>query len=379
MVKQAIRSRRQTKRILFFVSSMNAGGAERVAATLANAWADQGHTVCLVLTHLGSSTSFYALDPRVQCVPLSSWLAKGARPEIMRKWRAIRAVYQSFHPDVVLSFLTNVNVNVLWALRGVSTPIIVSERTHPLHSQSARGFRWLRQRLYRHATRIVLQTERAAQDFGAVFSHPQLLTVIPNPLPAALLNYAPITWASKATHPQIIALGRLAAVKRFDVLIEAFAQLPPEFTHWHLIIYGEGPQRAALEQSIADLGLLSRAHLPGQTTTPWEQLQQADLFVLCSAYEGFPNALLEAMYLGLPCVTVDCPSGPAELSKQGEVARLLPHNVSANELGRALAALLADESERRALGQQAHSSVKARYHLDKVLNQWEALFDQVTQ
>src|SRR5690625_1917024 len=122
------------RRILFFVGSMNAGGAERVAATLVNAWAARGDVVCLVMTHLGTQHSCYALHPQVKCVPLSQYLPKRGRwLKPLAKARAIRALYENFQPDLVLSFLTNVNINVLFALKGVSTPVVVSERTHPVY------------------------------------------------------------------------------------------------------------------------------------------------------------------------------------------------------------------------------------------------------
>lgn len=366
------------RRLLFFVSSMNAGGAERVAATLANAWAQRGDTVWLVMTHLDSHSSFYSLDPRVRCIALGEWMTPSLAPVLWRKWRAMRAIHDDFAPDVVLSFLTNVNVNVLWALRAVSTPILVAERTHPLYSASAgRLLSWLRLRLYGKAQRVILQTERAAEDFATIFTSCPVV-VIPNPLPADLLQWAPRFPRPLAQPPQVVALGRLAPVKQFDRLIEAFARLPLKYEHWHLRIYGEGPQRDALQQQITQLGLQGRVHLPGNTTEPWKKLQQAGVFVLCSAYEGFPNALLEALYLGLPCLALDCPSGPAELSEQGRVAHLLPAQATAAQMSEALSTLLADEGLRQRLGRAAHDSVDARYRLEAVLGQWEALFEQVT-
>src|SRR5690625_114593 len=180
------------KKILFFVGSMNAGGAERVAATLANAWASQGYQVRLVMTHLGSKSSFYPLLDQVDCVPLAdffqpSWVA----PRLVAKWQAIRHVFYEFQPDVVLSFLTNVNINVLWALRRQRVPIIVSERTHPLYSRSSGYFlKWLRKRLYPRASAVVLQTQAAAEAFQTVTPGLKKVVVIPNPIPPKLLQFA---------------------------------------------------------------------------------------------------------------------------------------------------------------------------------------------
>src|SRR5699024_10025317 len=125
-------------RIQFNGGVMDAGGAERVACVLANQWAARGHEVQLVMTFLQAETSFYPLDERVDCQPLSHWLPLRCKPlEPWLKWRAIRAIHANFQPDVVLSFLTNVNVNVLLALAGSDSPVVGSVLTQPAFTLSA--------------------------------------------------------------------------------------------------------------------------------------------------------------------------------------------------------------------------------------------------
>jgi len=368
-------------RIQFFVGAMNAGGAERVASVLANQWAARGHEVQLVMTFLQAETSFYPLDERVDCQPLSHWLPLRCKPlEPWLKWRAIRAIHANFQPDVVLSFLTNVNVNVLLALAGSDSPVVVSERTHPAFSRSAgKVLKAARRWLYPRADAVVMQTKAAASAMSALLADKKSLTVIPNPLDPQLMAYPQVMQPEQPEQPQVVALGRLAAVKRFELLIQAFALLPKSCAHWSLVIYGEGPERARLEAFIEALGIQQRIHLPGLTEQPWQALGKAQIFALTSAYEGFPNALLEAMSLGLPCVAVDCPSGPSELSEQGRVARLLPADPEPRELAQVLAELMQDQALRVRLGQQARQSVQQRYALTRVLDQWEQLFAQVQQ
>lgn len=356
---------------------MNAGGAERVAASLANAWVQRGDEVCLVTTHLASEHSFYALDERVRFESLAEympWFPPLLTP--MRKWRAIRRAHDHFQPDVVVSFLTNVNVNVLMGLRGVSTPVIVCERTNPVVSQSADSrLRALRSQLYPKATRVVLQTAEAAQAFAQ--AEPQLgeLAVIPNPIPAGLVALPLASQVEKTKGCQLVAMGRLVPAKQFDQLINAFASLADEFPEWTLHIYGEGPERENLERRAELVGLKDRVFLSGRTEEPWQVLVQAQLFALTSAYEGFPNVLLEAMTLGLPCVTVDCPSGPKELSNQGRDATLVMMN-NEQVLRHALQELMADPRLRGVLGQRAAASVRERYGIETVLEHWDQVFRQ---
>lgn len=372
-------SKRAPQRILFFVGSMNAGGAERVAATLANAWAARGDEVYLVMTHLGSQHSFYALHPQVRCVPLLHFLPRWGR--WLKPWakiRALRAVYAHIQPDVIVSFLTNVNVNVLFALGHTAVPIIVSERTHPVYSHSATFvLRLLRRWLYSRASAVVLQTEASARDFAQVYTHSRPYVVIPNPIDTELLHWQPVYERPLVAPPKLVALGRLAAVKRFELLIQAFSLLPEAYADWELHIYGEGPQRSQLTQLAQQLGVHERVFLPGRTEQPWHKLAHAQLFALCSAYEGFPNALLEAMALGLPCVAVDCPSGPAEMSQHGKVARLVPMDAGAPQLAQALAELMGDPQQRRELGRAARTSVFQHYSLEAVLCLWDNLFTTV--
>ena len=365
-------------KILFFVGSMNAGGAERVAAELANAWVQRGDEVCLAPTFLGTTDSFYDLDPQVQFRPLSQhigWFPPGLT--LLRKWRAIRKSYQDFQPDVVVSFLTNVNVNVLVALKGVATPILVCERTNPVFSQSAdKRLKKLRSKLYPRAAKVVLQTQDAAEAFVKLEPQLQDIAVIPNPIAADLAQLPLATHVEKTQDCQLVAMGRLVHAKQFQQLIQAFAMVAEQYPEWTLHIYGEGPERDKLEQRAELAGVKDRVFLPGKTTTPWQSLAEAQLFVLTSAYEGFPNVLLEAMTLGLPCVTVDCPSGPKELSQNGHDAVLVPLDDPA-ALEQALSELMSDSRLRGLLAQRAAVSVRERFGMEQVLEQWDQVFEQV--
>ena len=134
--------------------------------------------------------------------------------------------------------------------------------------------------------------------------------------------------------------------------------------------------RQVLEQEIVSLNLSRRVELLGRSTNIAEELAQADVFVLNSAYEGFPNALLEAMAVGLPCVTFDCPSGPREMSMEGQVALLVPLN-DERALAYELERLMMDDDLRHSLGNKARISVMERYTLERVLERWDSLFEEV--
>jgi glycosyltransferase involved in cell wall biosynthesis len=173
-------------------------------------------------------------------------------------------------------------------------------------------------------------------------------------------------------------MGRLVPDKQFDLLIDVFAQLAPDFPDWNLRIWGEGPERGALEQRIERLGLQSRISLPGRTETPWDELARGQAFVLSSLVEGFPNVLLEAMSLGLPCVAFDCPSGPREMTRDGQDALLAPAG-NRDALRDALRRVMGDIALREQLGMRGSVAVRQRYALASVLSEWDELFEAVRE
>lgn len=367
-------------RILFFVSSMHAGGAERVAATLASAWALRGDEVTLVPTYTKKGSLFYRLDPGVKLLWLADrmgWLGKTWFASI-RKWFALRRLVKEIEPDVIISFLTNVNVMVLLATRGLGVPTIVCERTNPAVSTSAgKALAALRRRFYPWATLVTVQAQASVETFRAMVPGIQRLAVIPNPLPPELAQaFIAKPLRASGQRRRVVAMGRLVSIKRFESVVQAFAGLAADFPEWDLYIWGEGPLRAALAQQIQEAGLETRVFLPGRTSEPWHELAQADVFVLASEVEGFPNVLLEAMALGVACVTVDCPSGPREISRDGEDALLVPLG-DQPALGHALGQLMADPVLQDVLGKHAAVSVRSRYELQEVLHQWDVLIASV--
>jgi glycosyltransferase involved in cell wall biosynthesis len=364
---------------VFLVSSLRAGGAERVAATLASAWAEAGHEVRLVPTFVPKGECFYPLSPKVQLHHLADEVQAGAQPGLtLRKLRAMRAMMKRWQPDVAVSFLTNVNVMTLLACLGLRLPVVVSERTDPVHGEFAgRVLKALRRALYPRAAAVVVQTQAAIAGMNTDTPGARRVVAIGNPLPQGLEAFERAPEAPDAGC-ELAAMGRLVPSKQFDVLIRVFAGLARDYPDWRLTIWGEGPMREALQRQIDSAGLSARVRLAGRTSGPWQALACASAFAMTSAVEGFPNVLLEAMAIGLPCVSMDCPSGPAEISRQGQDALLTPPG-DEPALAQTLARVMADADLRAQLGQRAALSVRERYGLPAVLALWQALLDSVIQ
>lgn len=366
------------ERIVIVVSSLGVGGAERVASTMANAWARQGRRVCLVSTFLGATSSAFELHPSVEIVFLAERMGAGKQAQWLApvlKAVALRRLIRALDAQVVISFLTNVNLLAIVAMIGMSTPLIISERTDPaadaeLSPAIKAGRRWL----YRFADRLVMQTEAAAVRLGARGVRLPSTVVIPNPLPRQLdESPARATHASSGT---VVALGRLSPEKGYPKLLAAFALAISQNPGWTLQIWGDGPSHEVLAAQVADLGLEERVRLCGRSRDPWGTLVAAQVFALSSDYEGFPNAMLEAMALGLPCVAFDCPSGPGALADGGAAAVIVPAG-DIEAMAYALGALMADPQRREGLGVRAARYVREQFSETGVMARWDALMAEV--
>ncbi len=359
---------------------MTEGGAERVASLLVNTWAAAGHHVTLIPTFSMRGACFYPLDQRVQLEYLADRVGTSRKTvwSSVRRFLTLRRMVKEVSPEVVVSFLTHVNVVALLATAGMRIPVVVSERVYPPLQVIAPIWLKLCRVLYRRAALVVAQTEQTAGWIRRECARAPV-SVIPNPivLPVAGSgrNVSP---TSVATGRRVLlSIGRLVEQKGYARLVMAFARSAQALTEWDLVILGDGPELGTLERLRDELGLGARVHLPGRVANVGEWYASADAFVLSSFYEGFPNALLEAMAHGLPCVSVDCPSGPADIIHHGMDGLLVADDEDG--LARGIETLMSDARLREALGRRARDVV-ARFSLETVSRRWlEAFHEQVSR
>jgi glycosyltransferase involved in cell wall biosynthesis len=198
--------------------------------------------------------------------------------------------------------------------------------------------------------------------------------VIPNPVAAAPVRAA-TSASAKERERTVIAMGRLSREKGFDLLLEAFSRIAGRHPGWQLKILGEGPLRTDLEAQAAGLNLGDRVQFTGAVSEPYSILSCAGLFVFSSRFEGFGNALCEAMACGLPVVSFDCPSGPREIVRDGVDGVLVPAE-NIGELAAAMDRLMSDPQERMHLASKAPEVIE-RFGLKRVLHLWTQLFEQL--
>ena len=354
------------------------GGSERVATDLANYWTSGGRQVSLI-TIDAISGERYPLDARIQQIGLglfrnSPSFAAALWNNRLRVSRLRHAIRERGVAQVV-SFTDITNITTLLACRRLNVEVIVCERTDPRHHRLGRLWSTLRAQTYGRASAIVVQTHAVAEWAKAQgWNCP--VYVIPNAAPVPDESHRSGVSGSIARHA-VVALGRLSHEKGFDLLIEAFARVAASHSDWDLRIYGEGNERAALTSLAQQHGIGDRVSLAGWTQQTDAALRDADIFVLPSRYEGFPNALLEAMAIGLPCISFDCDSGPRDIIRPG-VDGLLVQREDVTQLAGALHQLMSDNGFRRRLSEKA-SEVTQRFSRDRFYRRWNAVLQLATR
>ncbi|TSE18224.1 N-acetylgalactosamine-N,N'-diacetylbacillosaminyl-diphospho-undecaprenol 4-alpha-N-acetylgalactosaminyltransferase [Tepidimonas alkaliphilus] len=339
-------------RVALFLPSLNGGGAERVAVTLANGIAARGFAVDLVLARAqGPYLADVGRDVRI--VDLKAGRVVRALLPLVRYWRRER-------PVAMLSFMNHANVVAVLAHRLAGRPgrLVVSERVH-IGSEAPRAH-GLQRRLvyalvpwaYRRADGVTAVSREAARDLERFARLPAgRVQAIYNPFDLARIDRlarerAPHPWSQADERPVIVAAGRLTEQKDFPTLLRAFAQVRRQ-RPVRLLILGEGELRGELEALARQLGLTDdEVQLPGFARNPYAYFARAALFVLSSRWEGLPGVLIEAMACGAPVVATDCPSGPREILEDGRWGPLVPVG-DADALARAMLAVLATPPDQR--------------------------------
>ena len=367
-----------SKRVVLLIYSLGGGGAERVSAILMNRWVQAGHQVTL-LTMSGTGEESYPLHGDVQRVALGldqiSTSSVGAVFNNLRRLWRLRRTLRALRPDVTLAMMSTSAILLGLASTSKSGLLLGSERSHPPALPLGRIWEWLRRRAYGRLDAVVAQTEPSAQ-WIREHTRARHVVVIHNPLDWPLPRQSPelLPTSQLAVDRRVVlAVGRLAREKQFEHAIQAFARLAKDFSEWDLVILGEGPKRAELEALVQRLSLEGRVHLPGRVGNLADWYARADLYVMTSLYEGFPNTLMEALASGLPCISYDCDTGPRDLIRPGVDGEVIPPQ-DLEQLTRSMSGLMADHAPRAAMGAQA-SQTRDRFSMARVGAEWDALLN----
>ena len=361
-------------RVGILLYSLSGGGIPRSMLNLASGLISSGYQVDVIVPVARGHYS--------DQVPDEAFVVELGTAAFLPGLWALQRYLRLRQPTAVVSAIPYLNLRLLLArkLSGVQCRVLLTERTMLSNDRYEKSIRnrilpWLQRRFYPHAQAIVAVSKGTADDLARFSGIPRhKIIVVHNPVVTdrlyALADAAPPSSdrMPDKSFPLIVAVGRLTAAKDFHVLISAFAKVRTARPS-RLVILGEGPERAALEQLVKDFGLDTDVRLPGFSQNPYAVLRRADVFVQTSRWEGFGNALVEAMACGCPVVSTDCPSGPREILEDGKFGRLVP----VGDVDQIALAILETLNEPKNV---KRSESRARdFHVDVITPQYRRLID----
>ncbi|MBR2123420.1 MAG: glycosyltransferase [Lachnospiraceae bacterium] len=361
-------------KIAFHLNCLERGGAERVASILAGRFACDGQDVTVATEWTGEDE--FSLDPEVRRVHVGLTAEdekKGRLRKAMLRITRLRDFLREEKPDVVIAFDHNVDYRALMAAAPLGIPVIISIRTDPSASYTGLRDRILVPLLFKRAAGCVFQTREQKMFFAPLLQDNG--TVILNPVhPKYPEKQKEIIAAPPEKEKIVIHCGRISRPKNQAMLIDAFMQVHEKHPDHILQIYGQDEKdgtRQILEKKIKDYGASAFIQIHGAVDDLEKILPKASVYAHTSDYEGLPNAIIEAMCMGLPVVSTDCPcGGPAELIDDGVNGLLVPKRDTA-AAAEAICRLIEDPELAERLGREA-MKITGRCSEEEVFGQWKA-------
>lgn len=355
------------KHLVFVISSLRAGGAERVTATLARSLGQRMRVTIICLS--AAEPPFYPVPDTVERIYLDRMGENASLTDAVRanlgRLRDLRKTLKQLSPQIIVSHMLETNVLTILAGTGLNTPVLVCEHTDPAILRHKLPWRLLRKLLYRLSDGVVVLNESMRRYFASIA--PGKVNLIPNPVE---VSFDPSFEAPEG--PYVLGMGRLVDSKGFQHLIDAFARIAGKFPAWRLYIAGDGPSRNRLQAQIESLDLGDQVKLLGQSTRPHDLMRHAEFFASASSIEAFPMAICEAMACARPVVAYACNPDIKGLigPDQGIVV-----NDMGNALAGALENLMSHEQLRKQMGQSAVSGM-TQYGTAAVTDLWLETFNR---
>lgn len=351
----------ESKRIAFLIGSMGKGGAERVISVLANSYAERGWQVDILL--LLNNSCDYDLNSNINIISICN--ENRSRIAQLPSWISnIRKYVKDKKPNNIISFIARINLITILACIGLNKSLFISERNDPIADGRSVFVRLATHILYPLADCVIFQTKWAQSCFSRRIQRKSV--VIPNPIQVTTMasNYL--------KEKKIIAVGRLIEQKNHVMLIRAFKDVYEKYPDYNLVIYGEGRLRDTLQNLIKELKLTDAVDLPGNISNIHEKIANAEMFVLSSDYEGLSNALLEAMMMGLPCISTDC-AGSNEVIINGISGTIVEVGNQKN-LEEGIIFNIQNKEIAYEMAMKAKETVN-EFGLDKIINKWDNLLE----
>lgn len=358
-------------KICFVIYSLSSGGAERAVTGLANFWS-QKHDVTIIT--LVESKPFYPLENSVNLY----YCFKGVKGTTniyssildgFKRIKSLIALVKQADSDVVLSFMLTSNIYAIWAAKWLSIPCVISERSnHNIH-RIPKILEIIRNFSYKYANTLVVQTNGNRSYYDSILKKVSK-KIIPNAVALDLKYYRDL---DKNKEKIILNVGSFKNGKAQDILIKAFAKIKPN--NWRIVFLGDGPNLEKYEMLATELGVADKISFKGALKDVASFYNIASLFVFTSEHEGFPNALLEALYFGIPSISTNCAHGPADMITDGENGFLVPVG-NVNALAQKMELLMNSLDLQEKFRENALKSTQ-KFEMEPIAAQWMELIQKV--
>lgn len=364
-------------KILFHLNSMGRGGAERVVSILSKGFAKQGHEV-IVATQWVSERE-YELDAKVRRISVGLTEADEGKNRIQKaacRLFRLRACVTQEKPDLVISFCCKANFRSAFSLIGKNIPLLVSVRNDPKTDYAPHRFptAWMAHK----AAGCVFQTPDAKVFFTKKLQKKS--RIIFNPIAENYLSPGIEDKLQPSDRKkEIVSVGRITEQKNQMLLLRAFEKIASKYPEYVVKFYGDIQSQTCLDELrlyIEKNQLKDRVFFMETTDSIREEIANASLFVLSSDYEGMPNALMEALVMGLPSVSTDCPCGGSRLLIEDKVSGLLTPVGDVNALAEAMDYMLQDMQRAHQMGQNA-KKIKEKVHPDTICQEWMTYIEEL--
>ncbi|WP_158161604.1 glycosyltransferase [Grimontia hollisae] len=362
------------KKIIIIINSMSSGGAERVTSILANELAFLGMDVTLA-TYKSISNDFYELNGSIHRLVLENSLDQDINffkkiNEHIKLIRKIRNLCMDRSETVVIGMMSHSAIHVALATIGKkNVKSIGSERSYPPRMPLGKFWELIRKHSYRFLDElIVLSSEAMVWCYDNTYAN--RISIIANPVVYPIPYQAPIILTSKYINTcdkVILTVGRMSEEKGHIGLIKSVESILKKDNSWKLVIIGDGPDKKSVQKIVKELGLDEKVKLPGKVGNLHDWYSQADMFVLCSDFEGFPNTLVEAMSYGVASISFDCDTGPRDIIENNVNGILVEKDF--DELKYYINLLAMDKSLRNKLGNEA-KKIKSKFSKECFINKW---------